>query len=377
VLALLLVPLLQAPVEIAPAAVFSRLSADTTKRLTTQLSDFVRHVEQPDAENPLVAAADRKMTAPLLRELRGLCARGEQEAFFVPYLSSAVPEDEELLIQLTYAGVLDGKPLVHAIVELVARETEHGFSFASPLARRTAGWTTESHGVQRLHFATKPDPERVQRFFTAVEQFDARLGNKAPRGDFYCVQDFAEGMRLLGLVYRSEYAGRKTGALAARGADDYVFVDACYLSPAVTVFDLHDLWHDRLRLVVPPEVIHRPVDEGAAYLYAGSWGLSWPEILAKFQAYAAAHPDADWRSLYDASFNFDPRSRFPLRVDYAINALLIEQIERERGFGPVRELLTCGPRVDGNANYFEKLEQVTGTTREAFSAKVRELLQTR
>lgn len=377
---LLAVPLFQASVEIAPAVVFPRLSADTTTRLTVSLTDFVRRVEHPEASNPLVAEADRKSMAPLLRELRGLCARGDDGAFFVPYLSSAVRDEDVLQVQLTYAGVLDGKPLVHAIVDLIARETENGFTFASPLERRTAGWRTEPHGRQTLHFATRPDGERVRRFFAAIDQFDsrlgdARLGDKAPRGDFYCVHDFAEGMHLLGLAYRSEYAGRTTGAFAGRSAGEYVFVDACYLSPANAVFDLHDLWHDRQRLVMPPELIYRPIDEGAAYLYAGSWGLSWQEILTKFQSYAAAHPDADWLALYEASANFDPRARFPLHVDYAINALLIEQIEREHGFGPVRELLTSGPKVAGSANYFTKLEQVAGVTREAFGVKVCELLK--
>jgi hypothetical protein len=381
VLALLLVvPLFQISVEIAPAAVLPRLSVETTSRLTASLTDFVREIEHrevgnSDVGNALVAEADRKTTAPLLHELRGLCARGDEPAFFVPYLSAAVRDEEELQIQLTYAGVLDGKPLVRAIVELIARENEHGFTFASPLARRTAGWSSEPHGAQTLHFASRPDAERVRRFFTAIEQFDSRLGDQAPRGDFYCTSDYAEAMHLTGLVYLSDCVGRKTGALAGRCADEYVFVDACYLSPATKVFDLHDLWHNRQRLVLPPEVIYRPIDEGAAYLYAGSWGLSWQEILTKFRAYAAAHPDADWLALYEASANFDPRARFPLHVDYAINALWIEQIEREHGFGPVRELLTCGPKVVGNANYFDKLEQVAGVTREAFGARVRQLLQ--
>lgn len=371
---ILFAPLVQANVEIAPAAVFPRVSTNTTTRLTAALTDFVRHVERADANNPLVAEADRKTAAPLLQELRGLRARGDDAEFFVPYLSSAVRREQELQVQLTYAGVLDGKPLVHAIVELIARRTEHGFTFASPLAHRTAGWKSEVHGAQTLHFEVPPDAERVRSFFDGIAQFDARLGKQAPRGDFYCVNDFAEGMRLLGLVYRSKYAGKVTGALAGRHESAYVFVDACYLSPAAVDFELHDVWHDRQRLVLPAELVYRPVDEGAAYLYGGCWGFSWPEILAKLRRFAATHPDADWLNLYETSFNFDPRSPRSLCADHAINALLIEELERERGFQPVLELLTCGPKVAGNANYFKKLEQVTGVTREGFGAKALELL---
>ena len=55
-------------------------------------------------------------------------------------------------------------------------------------------------------------------------------------------------------------------------------------------FDPHDLWHERLRLVMKSEVINRPVDEGCAYLYGGSWGYTWQEIITKFKKYAAKTP---------------------------------------------------------------------------------------
>lgn len=367
----------QTTVEVAPTANLQRLTAERTAHLTASLTTFVRHAEHPEADNPLVADADRATTVPLLDELRDLCRHGSDDGFFVPYLTTATPDGDDLRVQLTYAGVLDGKPVVRAIVELVARAHEDGFTFASPLARDTAGWHEEPHGAQTLCFAEAPDADRARRFFATIAEFDERLGQRAPPGRFYVAHDFGEAARLVGLVYHASYAGRRTGALAGHGKATYVFVDGCYLSPAAADFDPHDLWHDRLHLVEPAASINRPVDEGCAYRYGGSWGFTWPEILTKFRAYANAHPDADWLALYDANFNFDPRGRFPLHVDYAINALLIERLERDRGFAPVRELLTCGPREPGNANYFARLEKVTGITRATFATKVAELLRER
>ena len=369
-------PLLQATVELAPAAVFPKLNTESTARLTASLTDLLRHAENPTLGSNRVAASNQPTTAPLLKELKGLCARGDNTTFFVPYLSSVVANEPELRLQLTYAGVLDGKPLVRAIVELIARDGEHGYTFAAPLARNTSTWSRTQHGRHTLLFATPPDAERVTAYFAKLDEYDTRLGNTACPGSFYCTASFAEAQRLIGLSYRSDYAARTTGALSGRTPEHYVFVDACYLSPAAELFDPHDLWHDRLRLNVPAEDIHRPVDEGAAYLYGGSWGLTWPAILADFQDYAAKHPAADWLALYEANFNFTPRSRFPLHVDYAINALLIEQLEAKHGFAAVRKLLTCGPKVAGNGNYFERLEQVTGITRETFAEHVRQLLKT-
>src|SRR6185312_7866439 len=64
-------------------------------------------------------------------------------------------------------------------------------------------------------------------------------------------------------------------------------------------WDPHDWWHARLHRVVPVSTIYRPVDEGMAYLYGGSWKTyTWKDVLGRFKDYAAAHPDADWLTLY-------------------------------------------------------------------------------
>ena len=48
-------------------------------------------------------------------------------------------------------------------------------------------------------------------------------------------------------------------------------------------------------------MINRPVDEGCAYLYGGSWGYTWEEVLTRFKNYLAANPNADWLTLYTES----------------------------------------------------------------------------
>lgn len=123
-----------------------------------------------------------------------------------------------------------------------------------------------------------------------------------------------------------------------------------------------------------PDLINRPVDEGCAYLYGGSWGLSWKEILEKFKTYAAASENADWLALYNESRNFDEKAAHPLRVDYVANALLVQKIEKEKGFSAVMELLGCGKKETDNANYFKALEKITGISKSNFSSSIARLI---
>jgi hypothetical protein len=131
-----------------------------------------------------------------------------------------------------------------------------------------------------------------------------------------------------------------------------------------------------LHRVMAVDSINRPVDEGCAYLYGGSWGISWDQILQKFMAYAAAHSHADWLDLYNRSLNFGDDDRQPMNTDYAINALLVQKIEKEKGFRPVMELLSCGKKEKDNANYFRALEKITGIKMDDFNRQVWILINT-
>jgi len=122
--------------------------------------------------------------------------------------------------------------------------------------------------------------------------------------------------------------------------------------------------------VLSVSIINRPVDEGSAYLYGGSWGMTWKEILTKFKPFVATNPSADWLSLYNESKNFSDNPKYPLNVDFIINALLIEKIENEKGFSAVIELLSCGKKEKGNENYFKALERITGITKDTFNNQI-------
>jgi hypothetical protein len=123
-------------------------------------------------------------------------------------------------------------------------------------------------------------------------------------------------------------------------------------------------------------MINKPVDEGCAYLYGGSWGISWSQILKTFKEKVSSNPNTDWLVLFDGKqLNFGDSKEKHLMADYVVNALIVEKLEKEKGFPAVKELLSCGKYEKGNENYFKALEKLTGINKSNFNESVWALIK--
>jgi hypothetical protein len=154
----------------------------------------------------------------------------------------------------------------------------------------------------------------------------------------------------MGVDYKAYYNGRSYSSTSATYHDSLLILNGT-VSSEFNDIDPHDVWHSRLHKVVSSEVLNKPVDEGTAYLYGGSWGLTWEDILRKFKAFAAADPNADWLTLYNESTNFDEKAKYPLNVDFAKN------LKRKRNVG-----CYCMGRMWKTGERQRQLLQKTGRT---------------
>jgi hypothetical protein len=270
--------------------------------------------------------------------------------------------------------VVDSLPILRASFTLIAIKVESMFNFQSPLKQNTQAWKNKKFGNTTLYFKDKINNVNAKKYFDAIANYDKKLNAPTLSTDFYCADNFPEVLKLLGVDYKSDFNGYSHNAETAKENKAYLNVNGS-LTADFTKFDPHDLWHDRLHNVLSIDIINRPVDEGTAYLYGGSWGISWEDILNKFKAYAIANPNADWGTLYNDSKNFDEKGKFPLNVDFVINALLVQKIEKGKGFLAVVELLSCGKKERGNENYFKVLEKITGITKSNFNTSVEMLIK--
>ncbi len=340
--------------------------------LLTSLNNFLSQIPKQNKENAFVLNSDLLETSVLMDEMKNLETSNElkTENFFKPYLMNLVQiNDTNYLVQISYMGINEGRSLLRASLTLEGRKKDGRFYFSSPLKQNTVAWKIEKMGNVNLYFKNSFKDTNAKKYFQMVDDYDKRLNAPVRPTDFYCADNFHEVLQLVGVDYKSDYNGYAHNTLTAT-ENNYDLEVNGELGSGFTSFDPHDLWHERLHRVLSVDIINRPVDEGTAYLYGGSWGLSWNEMLKRFKIYAAANPQSDWVALYNESKNFDEKSRFPLNVDFMINALIVQKIEKEKGFSSVIELLSCGKKEPGNENYFRALEKITGISKANFNSNV-------
>ena len=110
-----------------------------------------------------------------------------------------------------------------------------------------------------------------------------------------------------------------------------------------------------------------------AYLYGGSWGLTWEEVFRQFKTYMG--DNRDWLTAFTENKNFAQPNQNHLYVSYVITALLAKKIEEEKGFPVLIQFLTCGRYQADNENYFQALDKIIGVNRSNFNVTIEKLVE--
>jgi hypothetical protein len=348
------------------------------ERLLGSLRGWLEQRDKPDSLNGYVSREELAETSVFMDELRSIdrSNRRDSVSSCQCYLGNVVSLDSmRCLVQLNYMGVRKDTPVLRACCTVLARREGDKWMVSSVLERSTADWKTKTVGNCVFHYKTSLDVKRAGAFVKRMASYDKRLGLMDSKFDFYCCDDWLEATKLIGEDYRLDYNGTARLEFSSDHGNRTVVVSGEKWKDGFNEWDPHDWWHGRLHRVVSPATIYRPMDEGMAYLYGGSWRVyTWDDVLRMIRDYAAAHPDADWLALYK---NGTPlvTSPWPLYIGYAINALIVQRIEKERGFAAALPLLTCGPKQAGDANYFAALNRVVGVDEAAFNGYVAGLLK--
>jgi hypothetical protein len=303
----------------------------------------------------------------------------KDDNFYKGYLTNVVQLDNvNFLIQFSYIGVNENTPILVASFEILAKEKDNKFYFSSPLKRNTISWQNKKIGNCTFHFKNTLNTKVASEYVKAVALFDKKLN--APQGqiEWYGCNDFPDVLKTIGVSYKLDYNGQSSTKFKANENSTLLLVSGAD-NARFNSFDPHDLWHERLRNIYSRDIINKPVDEGCAYLYAGSWGISWEQILKMFKEKVASDSKTDWLKLasYEGNqLNFGESQQKHLMADYVVNALLVEKIEKEKGFPAVIEFLCCGKnKKGGNENYFVILEKFTGINKSNFNESVWALIK--
>ncbi|WP_396145332.1 hypothetical protein [Flavobacterium sp.] len=347
-----------------------------SKKLILSLNNLLTAKEKSNEENNFVWKNENVETYILLDEMKGVekSGKNKDDFFFKPYLTNIVKlNDLEYYIQLSYIGMNENVQMLRASFELIAHKENDDFKFSSSLLRNTSSWETMKVNNCIFHYKSTINTATAKNYGKAVAAFDKKLNAKNQQTDIYLCSDLPELLKIIGTEYKLDYNSRLTSTFSSK-SDNRLLIVKGDNDTKFDNFDLHDLWHERLKNVVSSKIINKPVDEGCAYLYGGSWGISWKTIFKTFKEKVANDKQKNWLENYGKFDNFGETKETHLMAEYVINALIVQKIEKEKGFAGVLEFVSCGKYNKENDNYFQSLEKLTGITKTNFNEKVWELI---
>ena len=347
----------------------------TSKKLTTSLNNFLISAQKSNEENKFVFEGQKIETFSKLDEIKGI-EKNEQykdEFFYKPYLTNVVlQKDNNYLIQVSYIGIAANTALLRASFEFIAYNANNSFTFSSPLLQNTKNWKVQKVGNNNFHYHNSINKNKLKEFNKLASTFDLKLQLMNKITDYYCCENIIEMQKLIGVNYKSDYNGR-TESVWSSSFIDRTLIILGNNNSNFNEFDPHDLFHDRLSLVIPRNKVNKSVDEGCAYLYGGSWGFSWSEIFKSFKEQIVNNKNTNWIDIKETPKMF-MTGNYPNSADNIVNALLVKKIEKEKDFKGVWELLNVGPFKKGNEKYYNTLEKLTGITKFNYNEKINELI---
>jgi len=360
--------------KIHPAIVLPKDSTESNT-LIAALNEFLFAAQKADSANRFVWESEKVETMILLGEIVGIEKYGKlkDDSFYRPYLTNVVSlKDNQYVIQVAYIGIYNNEAHLRAGFQLIAHKSGNTFLFASPLVRNSEKWKQVNVGNIIFHYQDAINKAKAKEYNKLVAAFDLKLNSTGKITEVYCCENIMELHRLFGIDYKLDYNGWAQSIRTATVGSKKLIVLGNDNANFKT-FDPHDLWHERLGLVISRSKVNKPVDEGCAYLYGGSWGLSWNEIFKAFKEKVAADTNTNWAEIKEKPVYFKTAA-FNNSADNIVNALIVQKIEKEKGFAGVWELLTIGPVEKGNEKYYQVLEKLTGITRATYNQKVWELI---
>jgi hypothetical protein len=347
-----------------------------SKNLVNSLNGFLSEKVKPNNENTFVMKEDLLEMSILLDEMKNIEKSGKykDDNFYKGYLSNVIPiQDNNYLLQISYIGVNENVPYLMAVYEIVAKQKEDKFYFMSPLKRNTSLWKSKKIGDFIFHYKEKINSKTIKKYIAKTQEFDKKLNSRGSKLEWYGCNDMFELLNLIGVSYNLKYNGRTTATLNAFENNTKLIVDGSNNSN-FNVFDPHDLFHERAGIVISPSQANRSMVCGTAYIYGGSWGMSWNDISKRFKETIGLNSNSDWLKLYSEGYNFGESQEKHLLVTQYVNALIVKDIDKKQEFSKAIELLSSGNFKQNPENFFKILEENTGINKSNFNEKVQKLI---
>lgn len=339
--------------------------------IIAKLPVFLRSIELGNDSTPFIPDTLKAETYVLLDEMRGTAMHEttHQPDFYKPTLINIVNVfPHHFLIQLQFAAVTNNTVNLRAIFELMAHVDKGVVYIYSPLQFYTKHFKRDVEQFVTFVYPGTINQDKVSSYKMYKASFDEKIGLKNKQTIIYCCENLPEMQGLVGVVYKSDYSGRRNAIWSANYANQHIQVMA-YNNAHFDQFDPHDLFHERISVLKPRSALYRPADEGCAYLYGGSWGFSWEEILKQFKTQMADQKIHDWIQVKEKPLYFKT-AEFSNSADYIVMALIVRELEKKRGFPAVLDFLNLGPQTAGHEKFYAFMEKEFGIKKKQYNVFV-------
>ncbi|MBK5722858.1 hypothetical protein JGH11_18465, partial [Dysgonomonas sp. Marseille-P4677] len=344
-------------------------------KLKNSLTNFLLTIKNKEKTNKWISPDNLSETQILLDEIQGFVNNDTLE--FMPHWINCelLPDKTSYSIQVAYISLSESQPLLRAIFEFIAYKKDDNFLFASPLKRNTKEWKTKTEGHLIFHYQNNIAENVINQYIKIVNDYDQKLGINPISEFYFCdnCQDMTSLLRLTGITYNMAYNGFSWNMTDFKIQDRIIALYGQNMSRQEIV-DPHDVFHGRASIAIPQNLRNHYMVCGCAYVYGGSWGISWDNIKKMFKEKMSSDKNADWQKLYFDRFNFGESQEKHLLVTQFINALIIEKVEKEQGFSAVLKLLSSGNMYKEKDKFFEILKAVTGIDETNFNSEISQLI---
>lgn len=330
---------------------------------------------QENSPNKWILATEKIETQLLIDEILDIqkSKAFKNDAFFKPYLTKITPlENDKYAVHIAYIGINKDTANLRANFELIAHKTNDSYLIGSPLIRNTKNWQTKKVENHIFHYSFSLDAEKVQQYAELASFYDEKLKNNDGTTHYYLCTDEMDPLKLFGVEYKSDYNGWKlddSSWLSSTGKKSLLVGNAS----SFYNFDTHDLWHNRLNQVISRKKVHHRVNCHIAYLHGGSWGFSWETLFPMFSEKFVVGKQIDWLAHKKNKSHFltDGHKNY---TDDFLGALIVKQIEKEKGFDGVWELLLT-KRTKEDREYFTALENLIGISKKNYNKEIFKLIE--
>ncbi len=343
-----------------------------SKSLIISLNNFLDAAQGNNIENKWIFNQQQIQTSLLINEIENIEKSEEfkNDFFYKPYLTNLITiENNQFYIQISYIGINNNTPFLKASIELIAYKTEDKFVFSSPLFRNTKNWNSKKIGNATFHFKDTINTNKINEFLRYVDFYDNKLEIPKKETTYYFCEDDIETQKLIGLSYLSNYNSDSGSNLWSSVFNNQEIL--LLNQQDVENFDPHDLFHYRLRKLIPRKETNRTVEEALSTLYGGVWGLTWNEAFDGFLEKIEPNRNTDWLKLKKEKKSFEANGHKNY-TDFMANALILQKIENEKGFSNIWEILKT---KRDSEEYYITLKKLTGITKENYNKEIWKLIK--